>query len=62
MKSVTPKFSPPPPSPSPASRMAPGENFDKKKIQPLGIMYFNIVYKNQPLTIKRNMKKVTPKF
>ena len=25
-------------------------------------MYINIVYQNQPLTIKRNMKSVTPKF
>ena len=25
-------------------------------------MYMSIVYQNQPLTIKRNMKSVTPKF
>ena len=52
MKSATPKFSPPL-----APKMAPRENFAKKKLTP-----GDYLYKNQPLTIKRNMKSVTPKF
>ena len=42
----TPKMAP---APYPASRR-------------LGITYINIMYQNRPLTIKRNMKNVTPKF